>query len=199
MRSDVSCPWPSVNMINFLLICVQIIYIINYIDLYYPQLERLPVEELSADCEEGIDKPIDYSYLPELVGHLLGLAHVAITQLCTEAMEPLQLTPKQFVAMEFISKNPCISQKNIAENIGTAPAVMVGILDYLSKRNLLERKRSPHDRREFYVQLTPEGIEMLDEIRRMAFEVEDLYQERTGMTAEERATILRVLRRITDR
>jgi DNA-binding MarR family transcriptional regulator len=48
-------------------------------------------------------------------------------------MEPLQLTPKQFVAMEFISKNPCISQKNIAENIGTAPVVIVGILDSLSE------------------------------------------------------------------
>lgn len=157
------------------------------------------MKELTADCEDVTDKPIDYSYLPELVGHLLGLAHVSVTQLCTEVMQPLKLTPKQFVAMEFISKNPCISQKNIAENIGTAPAVMVGILDYLSKRGLLERKRSPHDRREFFVQLTPEGMALLDEIRRMAFEVEGLFQERTGMTDEERATILRVLRRITNR
>ncbi len=155
--------------------------------------------ELTTDCKVASDKPTDYSYLPELVGHLLGLAHVAITQLCTEVMEPLQLTPKQFVAMEFISKNPCISQKTIAENIGTAPAVMVGILDYLSKRGLLKRKRSPHDRREFYVQLTPTGIDMLEEIRRMAFEVEDLYQEKTGMTDEERAIILPILRKITNR
>ncbi len=153
----------------------------------------------TTDCEDASDHPMDYSYLPELVGHLLGLAHVSITQLCTEVMEPLQLTPKQFVAMEFISKNPCISQKNIAENIGTAPAVMVGILDYLGRRGLLKRKRSPHDRREFYVQLTPKGIDMLEEIRRMAFAVENLYQERTGMTDEERATILTILRKITDR
>jgi len=157
------------------------------------------VTEFTTDCEDTSDKPIDYSYLPELIGHLLGLAHVAITQLCTEVMEPLQLTPKQFVAMEFISKNPCISQKNIAENIGTAPAVMVGILDDLSKRGLLQRKRSPHDRREYYVQLTPKGLSMLAEIRRMAFEVEDLYQEKTGMTDEERATILPILRKITNR
>lgn len=162
-------------------------------------MEGSPLTKLTADCEDTSDKPIDYSYLPELVGHLLGLAHVAITQLCTEVMEPLQLTPKQFVAMEFISKNPCISQKNIAENIGTAPAVMVGILDYLSKRKLLKRVRSPHDRREYYVQLTPKGMDMLEEIRRMAFEVEDLYQERTGMTDEERATILPILRKITNR
>jgi DNA-binding MarR family transcriptional regulator len=47
--------------------------------------------------------------------------------------EPLQLTPKQFVAMEFISKNPCISKKNIAENIETDPTMMVGISDSLSE------------------------------------------------------------------
>ena len=155
--------------------------------------------ELAADCEDASDKPVDYSYLPELVGHLLGLAHLEVTQLCTEVMEPLQLTPKQFVAMEFISKNPCISQKNIAENIGTAPAVMVGILDYLSERQLLKRVRSPHDRREYYVQLTPKGIDMLAEIRRMAFEVEDLYQEKNGLTHEERQTILPILRKMTNR
>lgn len=155
--------------------------------------------ETSANCEDSFDKPIDYSYLPELVGHLLGLAHLEITQLCTEVMEPLQLTPKQFVAMEFISKNPCISQKNIAENIGTAPAVMVGILDYLSERKLLKRVRSPHDRREYYVQLTAKGLDMLEEIKRMAFEVEDLYQAKTGLTDKERASILSILRKITNR
>lgn len=155
--------------------------------------------KVNTDCEDISGKPIDYSYLPDLVGHLLGLAHLEISQLCTEVMEPLQLTPKQFVALEFISKNPCISQKNIAENIGTAPAVMVGILDALSQRGLLERKRSPHDRREYYVQLTQKGLDMLPEIRRIAFEVEDLYQKKTGLTQEERETILPILRKITSR
>jgi hypothetical protein len=40
---------------------------------------------------------------------------------------------------------------------------------------------------------------MLGEIRRMAFEVEDLYQEKTGLTGEERQTILLILRKITNR
>ena len=155
--------------------------------------------KLNGDCEETSDQPVNYSYLPELVGHLLGLAHLQITQLCTEVMEPLQLTPKQFVAMEFISKNPCISQKNIAENIGTSPAVMVGILDALSKRGFLNRKRSPLDRREHYIQLTPQGESLLSEIRQLAFEVEELYQEQTGLTQDERDAILSILRKWTNR
>ena len=100
-----------------------------------------------ADCKDASEKEIDYSYLPDLVGHLLGLAHLRVTQLCTEVMEPLQLTPKQFVALEFIANNPCNSQKKIAEHIGTAPAVMVGILDTLGQRGLVRRVRSRNDRR----------------------------------------------------
>jgi DNA-binding MarR family transcriptional regulator len=76
---------------------------------------------------------------------------------------------------------------------------MVGILDALSERGLLKRERSPHDRREYYVQLTRKGMDMLAEIQRMAFEVEDLYQEKTGLTDEERETILPILRKITNR
>ena len=155
--------------------------------------------KIEADCKDASGNPLDYSYLPALVGHLLGLAHLEITQLCTEVMKPLQLTPKQFVAMEFISKNPCISQKNIAENIGTAPAVLVGILDTLSERGFLKRKRSPYDRREYYVQLTQKGLNMLAKIRQLAFEVEELYQEKTGLTPEERETILAILQKMTNR
>ena len=65
--------------------------------------------EIDADT----DSKIDYSYLPDLVGHLVGLIHLHATQLCGEAMSPLGLTPKQFVTLEFISKNPEISQKDI--------------------------------------------------------------------------------------
>lgn len=152
-----------------------------------------------ADCDDASGQEIDYSYLPDLVGHLLGLAHLRVTQLCTEVMEPLELTPKQFVALEFISKNPCISQKHIAEHIGTAPAVMVGILDTLGERGLTRRVRAKHDRRKQYVQLTPAGKDSLAEVRRLAFEVEEIYAEETGLTESERETILTILRKMTNR
>ena len=54
---------------------------------------------------------IDYSYLTQLVGHLSGLAHLRATQLCSAELAELELTPKQFVALEFISKNQTITQK----------------------------------------------------------------------------------------
>ncbi len=152
-----------------------------------------------ADCKDNSRQEINYSYLPDLVGHLLGLAHLRATQLCSDAMEPLQLTPKQFVALEFIANNPCTSQKKIAEHIGTAPAVMVGILDILGKRGWVRRVRAEHDRREQYVQLMPAGKDSLAEIRRLAFEVEKQFADETGLSESEREAVLTILRKMTTR
>lgn len=159
----------------------------------------MPMAQPKANCKDASGQEINYSYLPNLVGHLLGLAHLRVTQLCTEVMEPLQLTPKQFVALEFISNNPCVSQKDIAEHIGTAPPVMVGILDALGERGLTQRVRAKHDRRKQYVRLTSAGKDSLAEIRRLAFDVEMQYAEETGLTKSERETILKILRKMTNR
>lgn len=142
---------------------------------------------------------IDYSYLPELVGHLLGLAHVRVTQLCTEVMQPLDLTPKQFVTLEFVSKNPNIPQKDIAFHVGTSPTVIVGILDTLTKRKLVKRVRSKDDRRCQFVQITTKGEAMLGIIREKAFEVEDLFAAETGLNETERETLLELLQKVANR
>lgn len=142
---------------------------------------------------------IDYSYLPELVGHLLGLAHVRVTQLCTEVMQPLELTPKQFVTLEFVSKNPDIPQKDIAHHVGTSPPMMVSILDYLDERKLVRRVRSQDDRRRQFVRVTEKGAALLAEIKQRAFEVEDIFAEETGLTGDERETLLRLLKKLANR
>jgi DNA-binding MarR family transcriptional regulator len=152
---------------------------------------------LRSDVVEIED--IDYSYLPELVGHLLGLAHVQVTRLCTEVMQPLNLTPKQFVTLEFVSKNPNIPQKDIAFHVGTSPTVIVGILDVLAKRKLVKRTRSEDDRRRQFVQITAKGEDMLDIIREKAFEVEDLFATETGLNETERETLLKLLQKVANR
>ena len=142
---------------------------------------------------------INYSYLPQLVGHLVGLAHLQATQLHTEALAELDLSPKQFVALEFISNNPYISQKEIAHHIGTTPAVMVNILDVLTKRGYVERLRSQQDRRCHFVRLTEAGLAILEDLHRIAFEVETLFSQETGLTLAEREVLIRILRKMTKR
>ncbi|MEM7343826.1 MAG: MarR family transcriptional regulator [Chloroflexota bacterium] len=145
------------------------------------------------------EQAVNYSYLPDLLGHLVGLAHLQATQRHAELLKSLNLTPKQFVALEFISNNSHISQREIADHIGTTPAVMVNILDFLTERSFVERIRSPKDRRQHHIRVTEGGLALLDELKRIAFEAEAILDEETGLTAEERIVALGILQKITKR
>jgi DNA-binding MarR family transcriptional regulator len=162
---------------------------------------NLKITDLRKDDAtlEGDIQEIDYSYLPELAGHLLGLAHVRVTQLCTEIMQPLDLTPKQFVTLEFVSKNPEIPQKDIAYHVGTSPPMMVNILDELDKQKLVRRIRSQDDRRRQFVRVTDKGAALLAEIKQKAFEVEDVFAAEAGLTSDERETLLKLLKKLANR
>lgn len=142
---------------------------------------------------------INYSYLTKFVGHLSGLAHLRATQLCTEELAHLDLTPKQFVALEFIANNPTITQKEIAEHIGTTPTVLVNVLDVLSARGLIERVRSTVDRRRHSVRLTEKGEGLLPEIWKSADIVEQRLFAESGMSESEWETLVTLMQKLTKR
>ena len=145
------------------------------------------------------NETIDYSYLTDLVGHLSGLAHLRATQLCTVELSEIGLTPKQFVALEFIANNPSIMQKEIAEHIGTTPTVMVNVLDVLAKRGLIERVRSTVDRRRHSVKLTELGQEILPRVRESADNVEHALFTESNMSEAEWQQLIHLMQKLTQR
>ena len=145
------------------------------------------------------DQNPNYSYLPELVGHLVGLAHLRAKELWLEQQSSLKLTPKQVVALEFISHNPGVSQNIIAKHIGTAPTVMVGILDVLTVRGFVERLQSETDRRHWHVRVTKQGKKILAELKRLMFEVEKVLQTESGLNQKDWNTLQKLLRKLTSR
>ena len=147
-----------------------------------------------------VDRPdINFSYLPDIVGHLSGLLHLKAIQMATDFMSPLDLTPKQFISLEFIHKNPGLSQKEIAHYIGTNGPMMVHILDALGSRGLVERVRSQTDRRKQHIRLTEDGIALLAEIKFRALEADRVMLEERGITSAEKDLLLKLLRKLTDR
>lgn len=150
-------------------------------------------------AENQPNSDINFSYLPHIVGHLSGLLHLKSTQMATDLMAPLDLTPKQFISLEFISNNPELSQKEIAHFIGTNGPMMVHILDSLSERGYIERVRSERDRRRQHIRLTPAGQALLTDIKARALEADRIMLEDKGISASEKATLLHLLRKLTDR
>ncbi|MEM8861956.1 MAG: MarR family transcriptional regulator [Chloroflexota bacterium] len=148
---------------------------------------------------ERLQLPVNYGYLVRLVGHLSGLSHLRATQLFTEALDEIKLTPKQAIALEFIAHNPTDSQKEIANHIGTTPTVMVGVLDALTRQGLVERVRSNIDRRRHSVKLTETGEAIRQKIKDAAFFVEEQLFAESNLSAEEWEHLIHLMRKLTNR
>ena len=77
------------------------------------------------------------------------------------------------------------TQGAIADALGYDRGQLVGLLDELEERGLIERRRDPNDRRRHLVQMTAEGKRKLRRLRTLARELEDDFLEPLGEAERE--------------
>lgn len=70
------------------------------------------------------------------------------------------VTRVQWLAMYFIGRTPEITQKNLAECLGTTEPTVVSLLDRLERDGMIVREASPKDRRIRLLRLTPKGRQL---------------------------------------
>jgi DNA-binding MarR family transcriptional regulator len=87
-----------------------------------------------------------------------------------ERLEPLGLTPPQVGILKVIAEADGLSQQALGERLGTFPSRLVGLLDELEGRRLVERRDNPSDRRSYALYLTEAGREALVMIGRVGRE-----------------------------
>lgn len=139
---------------------------------------------------------IDYGVLPKLVGYNLRRAYFLAAQLFSEQFNDLHLTPIQFAILQILSSNDFLSQKEIAKHISTSPPAIVTPLRGLEKRQLVERTRAEHDRRNHLIRLTANGRLLQQQLATEVFQVED--QLLTNLDSTEQATLLHLLCKLVD-
>jgi len=86
------------------------------------------------------------------------------------------------------------TQATIADALGYDPSYLVGLLDDLEKRGLIERKRDPADRRRHLVSLTPAGKKALAKLRALQASIDDDFF--APLDADERKTLHTLLHRL---
>lgn len=104
--------------------------------------------------------------------HVVRLAELVLAR-ANAALQPLELTPLAYATMTCISDGEGLSQMELSRQLDMYAPKMVGLLDGLEERGLVERQVSPADRRQHMLFLTPEGEALLQRAASVAAALEE--------------------------
>lgn len=113
-----------------------------------------------------------------------------------ERLAALELTPPDTGILRLLRMAAGISQQELSAKLQIHPSRLVGILDNLEKRKLVERKPNPTDRRLYSLHLTKNGGETLEKIGKIAREHQDALL--AALSTDERQQLTGMLHKIAD-
>jgi MarR family transcriptional regulator, lower aerobic nicotinate degradation pathway regulator len=123
--------------------------------------------------------------------HLLKRLGFRVKEQSIEAFESTGLSPAHYAVLALLEEEPRETQAMIADALGYDRSHLVGLLDELEERGLLDRRRDPGDRRRHLVSLTPEGKRSLKQLRATVKRVDEDFL--APLDAEQRETLHRLL------
>ncbi|MFF4963277.1 MarR family winged helix-turn-helix transcriptional regulator [Streptomyces sp. NPDC001222] len=95
------------------------------------------------------------------LGYLLKHAYLRLTEESSRALAPHGIDGRELAVLAVLDAYDELSQLEAAGKLGIDRTTMVALVDALEGKELVERRRSPKDRRKNIVQLTPVGRERL--------------------------------------
>ncbi|MBS1878744.1 MAG: MarR family transcriptional regulator [Actinobacteria bacterium] len=94
-------------------------------------------------------------------------------QALDDALQPLRLRARHLGPLLIAAEEAPIAQNQLAERAGVDKSAMVRVVDDLHALGLVRREPVPHDRRSYWIKVTPAGRRTLRRARARIEELED--------------------------
>jgi len=149
-------------------------------------------------------EPSGSQIVPHLPGELVASATFLLKRLgyaakdrSMAAYEEMGLHPYHYAILLVLDEGSRETQGSIADALGYDRGQLVGLLDELEERGLVERRRDPADRRRHIVRLTTDGKRTLGRLRTVSRRLEDEFL--APLNDDERADLHTLLLRLAER
>jgi DNA-binding MarR family transcriptional regulator len=131
--------------------------------------------------------------LPSLLGYRLRRAQQAVFRDFASSIP--ELSPGRVGILLLLEANPGVTQSRLAQAVSLERSTMVGVVDVLESRGLIERRRGA-DRRTNGLWLTDPGRELVARLKRRI----QLHERRVAsrLSVQERAQLLALLEKLSD-
>jgi DNA-binding MarR family transcriptional regulator len=137
---------------------------------------------------------VDTRYLESLIGYNARRAALAVIEVFLQRMAVYDLRPVDFSVLSLIAHNPGITSRQLCTALGILPPNLVGMINALEKRELVERQPHPRDGRAMGLHLTPAGEKLMRNAERTAAQLEAEVAARLSPT--ETRTLIKLLKKI---
>jgi len=105
-----------------------------------------------------------------------------------------EVMPVDFSVLSLITHNPGITSRQLCTALNILPPNLVGMINALARRGLIERLPHPRDRRAMGLHLTDAGRQVMAEAENTASGLEA--EATSRLSPAERQTLIRLLRKV---
>lgn len=104
-----------------------------------------------------------YKYINDSLNSLVYKTNIILKSKLQLALKGFDITSEQWVMLNRLYEKEGYNQKELATESFKEQAAITRTLDLLENKALIERKKSPNDRREYLIFVTDRGKALLEE------------------------------------
>jgi DNA-binding MarR family transcriptional regulator len=137
---------------------------------------------------------VDTRYLQTLLGYNARRAALSIIGVFLERLAVYGLKPVDFSVMSVIHHNPGVTSRQLCATLSILPPNLVGLIQSLESRGLIERQPHPTDGRALGLHPTAKGVSLMQQAETTASELE--IDASSKLTPSQRQTLVQLLQKI---